>query len=85
MWGGLPCSSLPSPISTPFCNSEESFIFAQILPRMAGNADGRVVSPRRPDASARRPYLESVQSVKSEVHLLWLRLAALGRLREVDP
>jgi len=28
--------------------------------------DGRVVSPRRPDASARRPYLESVKSPEPE-------------------
>ena len=42
------------------------------------NTDGRVVSPRRPDASARRPHLESVKSVKSVVRFLWLRLCCAG-------
>ena len=40
------------------------------------NTDGRVVSPRRPDASARRPHLESVKSVKSVVQFF---LVAAGR------
>jgi hypothetical protein len=38
------------------------------------DTNGRVVSPRRPDASARRPHLESVKSVLSVVKFPWLRL-----------
>jgi hypothetical protein len=46
------------------------------------NTDGRVVSPRRPDASARRPCLESVKSVKSVVQFF---LVAAGRAGLLAP
>ena len=64
------------------CKMSESLIFAKIFTTDGtDDTDGRVVSPRRPDASERRPYLESVQSVLSVVPCLWLRLAALDLLR----